>query len=349
MDKPFSLPCGEGPTVTLDGKSIKTSVGGTIGDLIDLKPVLVSVCTPSGGLPLVAGRHSFMADGSGAQFLPIQLLVKPRPPTHVSTPEHRTAAVTTWASQRRVFSVGAGPATILVMAQNFNPGWVAHLGKQTLRPVRVDGWEQGYVVPPGKAATVTVEMRANGVYDLLLFLGAVLLVGVFVLALLPSRRGRTDPAALEPRPLPGSWLLLGASCVTLVIVGGPLALLLLPLLAVARRWGPTSTAIVAFLSFFVAGVLAAWNPASPIGPGADAFGSAAQIASVIALAAVLASLTADSWYHQRFGRSGKGEHMRRSPGRMNVNEVQGDDGPSNAAIEDRGTAVPAPREIRTGK
>jgi hypothetical protein len=51
-------------------------------------------------------------------------------------------------------------------------------------------------------------------------------------------------------------------------------------------------AFASFVSFIVAGVLAAWHPAVLFTQGAAAFGRPAQIASAIAFAALLCSLVA---------------------------------------------------------
>ncbi len=307
MNRRFTLSCGEGPTVDLDGKPTETSVTGTIGELVNLDPVLISVCTPTGGLQLQAGTHGFEAESAGAQFLPTSIVVQPAHAPSTAHLAHRSAEVENWGADSRSVAVGAGPATYLVLAQNYNSGWVAHLGGKTLKPVRVDGWEQGYLIPAGRAGTITLSMQANVLFQLILVVGAALLIALLVLALVPSRR--ENPAALRTRPHPSFWLLLGLSVAALVIVAGPLALILLPLLAVARRLGPTPMAVAAFVAFMAAGVAAAWSPASPVRLGADAFGSVAQITSVTALAAVLAALVAESWTPDPPYASGENEFI----------------------------------------
>ena len=67
-------------------------------------------------------------------------------------PTARTAKIERWNTENRTLALSAGPATYLVVAQNYNVGWVAKLGSQTLKPVRIDGWQQGYAVPAGRRA-----------------------------------------------------------------------------------------------------------------------------------------------------------------------------------------------------
>jgi arabinofuranan 3-O-arabinosyltransferase len=197
-----------------------------------------------------------------------------------------------WAAETRELHVGAGPATYIALPQNFNPGWVARFGGQQLKSVRIDGWEQGFLVPGGNAGTVTMDMQPNGIYEVLLFVGAVFLLALAVLAFYPMRRKSRHPELKSVTP--SFWLLLGLSGVGLVLVAGPWALALLPLLAVARRWGSRSMAAVAFLAFIVADAIAAFHPATLNAKTAAALTAPAQAAAVIALAAVLSALVADS-------------------------------------------------------
>jgi arabinofuranan 3-O-arabinosyltransferase len=75
----------------------------------------------------------------------------------------------------------------------------------------------------------------------------------------------------------------------LVVISGPLALVGIPLVLAARRWGDGLMAGTAFVAFAAAGGIAAWDPARFGSVGAGAFSPAAQIVSVVALAAVLSS------------------------------------------------------------
>jgi len=285
----FSLPCGQGPKVDVDGWTFETTVIGSVGDLVDLKPVALGVCAP---LTLTRGMNNFSTADTGSEFLVTSLVMQPEHPSSLAaaaTASRRTVSVVQWSAESRTLHVGAGAATYVVMAQNYNPGWVARLGNVPLRSVRVDGWQQGFLVPGGKAGTVTMVMQPDRLYQLLLVVGVALLIGLLVLALLPSRR---RGAAALGAAAPKMWLLLCLGALAMLVVAGLWALVMVPLVVVARRWGQSPLAITAFSAFFAAGLFAAAHPPPLVGTGAGALEGPAQVASAIAFAAVLASLLA---------------------------------------------------------
>ena len=57
----LTLPCGQGPALTVDGRVFATSVSGTIGELSQYLPLQVRLCSPGGTLTLGAGRHTLTA------------------------------------------------------------------------------------------------------------------------------------------------------------------------------------------------------------------------------------------------------------------------------------------------
>jgi len=69
-------------------------------------------------------------------------------------------------------------------------------------------------------------------------------------------------------------------------------LVLVPLLLIARRWGSRPMALVAFIAFVLAGIAVAIGPAPILGSGFGPFDSISQMASVLALGAVLSSAVA---------------------------------------------------------
>ncbi len=290
-NSPIDLSCGFGPPIDVDGTKIPTSVSGTFGDLLDLSAMRFVACPTSVAVDLGAGRHTFSQASSASPFqvtsVAFQSVTDPTP----SVPAPRTAAIRAWSAENRSVRVSAGPSTFLTIAQNYNTGWVATFEGRTLKPVRIDGWQQGYVVPAGAAGTITLTMSDDSSLRALLLLGAAFLVALFLLALIPPRRRVEDTA--RPRSLPSAWVIVTASAVALFVAAGPLALVVVPLLWVARRWGSRAMAVTAFLSFLVAGIAAALSPAAVLAPTAGAFGRPAQIASVVALAAVLCSLIAE--------------------------------------------------------
>ena len=97
----------------------------------------------------------------------------------------------------------------------------------------------------------------------------------------------------NPGPMPARWVLFVGTLVVLGLISGPLALVAVPLVLIGRKWGRATLAVTAFVAFLVAGVAAAWDPAVAGSAGAGAFSPLAQIASVVALAAVLCALVLD--------------------------------------------------------
>ena len=61
----FDLSCGKGPTAEIDGQTYGTSVSGTFGDLINLKPVAFRLCTSTDGVRLNRGTHNFSTMDAG--------------------------------------------------------------------------------------------------------------------------------------------------------------------------------------------------------------------------------------------------------------------------------------------
>jgi arabinofuranan 3-O-arabinosyltransferase len=186
-----------------------------------------------------------------------------------------------------------------VLPQNYNDAWVATFGGHTLTSVRVDGWQQGYIVPSGGAGTIQLTMPSDSLFHLGLLLGAILLVVILLLAVLPSRRD--EPEAVGPRPVARGWVLAVLAVAALVLVGGILALVGVPLLWVARRWGQNVMAAVAFATFVAAGCVVAWHAGALPNLQTGAFGRPAQVASVVAFGAVLCAAVSE--YIPRHPRS----------------------------------------------
>ena len=80
---------------------------------------------------------------------------------------------------------------MLVVPESINPGWTARTADgSALTPVTVNGWQQGWVVPPGTAGAVTLEFPSNTPYRAGLVGGLALLPLLALLAFLPVRSPR---------------------------------------------------------------------------------------------------------------------------------------------------------------
>ena len=78
---------------------------------------------------------------------------------------------------------------VLALRENTNPGWQATAAGRTLRPLIVDGWQQGWIVPPGTAGEVVLRFTPDRTYAAAIGAGALLVAGVTVAAVLPARTG----------------------------------------------------------------------------------------------------------------------------------------------------------------
>ena len=277
------LPCGSGPTVTLDDAR-PTQVRGTLSDLESLRPMGLAVC--GGPTTIAAGDHVLQAGRLGGAFKVTSLQALPA--TEPKTPASRsTRIVGTWGAANRQIKVGPGAESYLAVAQNYNTGWKAVLNGRSLTPVRLDGWQQGWIVPAGAGGTVVMTFPADAWYRLALLVGAffVAALAVFVLAAAPGGPRRRPPSASR---CPGSPSGSSASSCS-------------PSSADRSRWsscpwpmratlGPPVLAVVAGCAFVAAGIAVASIPGAEPPMGVGAFGWPVQLLAAIALGAVLAAL-----------------------------------------------------------
>ncbi len=195
-----TLACGQGPVIGVAGQFVQTSVTTTVGALLDGQPIAATPCRatpitlPPGQQELVISPGAaFIADGvqlSGP--LAAQLTGAPIIPT-------QTAG---WQSDHRRVDVSAAEhQRVLVVPESVNRGWTARTADGgTLRPITVNGWQQGWILPPGTAGTITLDFAANTAYRIGLFGGLALLPSLLLLAFLGCRPRRADGPARPWRP-----------------------------------------------------------------------------------------------------------------------------------------------------
>lgn len=284
----FSVPCGEGPPLAVDGTLHATSASGTVRDLTERRPVDVTLChTPEGTLPLGRGLHQVEAGDEGPLALTDITLTRGevRPP---AMSKQRTATAADWRGDRRSVTVGAGEAGYLQMYENANDGWKATLNGKKLIPLRIDGWQQAWLIPAGAGGTVELEYEPVLLYDIGMIGGAVAVALLAGLALVRRRGGNPASVAKAP-PAPG-WV-LGCVALTLVVavVAGPFALIV-PALAVVARLRHSLLVPIALVAMAGAGIAAATGAGDPVSAGRGAFGPAAQLLALIALCAAVVTV-----------------------------------------------------------
>jgi arabinofuranan 3-O-arabinosyltransferase len=273
---PFTIRCGFGPNLFVDGHRILTRVRGTMGDIVTGTPVSFRSCGTGGGqpeVPLVTGSHEITTEPSG-EFEVVRLVGRPTtgPLASSAATTGRPVETVTWGSASRSVDVAAGPEAVLAVAENFNPAWRATVDGRVLEPVRVDGWQQGWIVPEGSSESHVVMrfvvqpvytaglLASLGISGLLAFAG----VGLLLLQAVGRRRRAFDPPllgegidelALWP-PSPG-WRRAGASglCVLVVLLLGAVSAVSMAVVAVARGARSWVVAAAAAAMVLVSGIV----------------------------------------------------------------------------------------------
>ena len=223
-----SLPCGRGPVIGVAGAFVQTSVTATVGDLLDGRPIPARTCRAE-PIELPAGQQELLVSPGPALIVDGVALSTPRAseiPTATSVPLTPAA----WSNDHReVVLEPSDGGRVLVVPESANPGWVARAeGGAALTPVTVNGWQQGWVLPPGTTGAVTMDFVSNATYRAGLIGGLALLPLLFALAFAPARRRRPPEPAASPAVSP--WqphaLAIGAATVVAAtVISGPVGAL----------------------------------------------------------------------------------------------------------------------------
>ncbi len=285
LDRTFKLECGDGPDVTIDGARQETSAAGTVRDLVQRRPIEVTLCG-SAGVKFGDGVHKVQAGDEGALVVTDITLTRGTPAAPATG--QGELAVNDWEGDRRAVTVDTKAASYLTMYENFNAGWKATLDGKELQPVRLDGWQQGFLVPAGAAGTITMEFEPAQFYEIGIIGGGVLVL-LLLAALVIWRRDTNEQGPSEVPP--GAGPILGTVVLTLVavVIAGPFALLV-PALALLAWWRHALLVPLAFLAMAGAGIAAAVGSGQATVADEGAFSPAAQLLALIALFAALVSV-----------------------------------------------------------
>lgn len=266
--------CGLGPHVVVDGVVRQSAVRGTLGDIVAGRPLSLTVCDPAHPgrrprLQLGAGSHRISAPPT-VEFQTVTLVGTSAGPTTGSG--SRQVLVTSAGPTTRTATIAAGPAAVLSLIANANPGWRARLDGRTLRSIRVDGWQQGWLVPAGAGGKLVIDFPPQRWYGPVL-VTALVPAGLVVLAVpfLLLRR-RRHVLVVVRRPGPGSPRLAAALAVVLFAGLGVVsaAAALLARLGRHRHWPIT----IGGLAVLASGLLDARDPAFPTNGFADLLAAA---------------------------------------------------------------------------
>ncbi|MFG1891862.1 alpha-(1-_3)-arabinofuranosyltransferase [Micromonospora sp. NPDC049051] len=282
--------CGSGPSVELDGLRYDTSVAGTLADVLDGRPLPVTVCGATGAVvDLRAGGHRLATTPSDGFIVQDAVL---RPEAAQAAPRHREVTVVDWNPADRRVRVAAGDTALLVVPENANAGWTATVDGRPLTATRVDGWQQAWVLPAGGEGEVHLTFAPDRTYRGGLAAGAATAFGVLLLALLPVRRR----AAAGVPPLSGAvpaegpvWATGALLVVLLAALGGVLPVAIVLAAMLLRQFTRRALPVVVFGALSVATVTTVAGRLQ--GHGQEwAYGPWVQGAMLVAVGAVVAAV-----------------------------------------------------------
>ncbi|MFC8044897.1 alpha-(1-_3)-arabinofuranosyltransferase family protein [Nocardia sp. NPDC057353] len=254
LDRLVTVPCELGPIIAVGGRVLSTSVTATAAELRSGAPVPAEVCGTAEGSDVSAAPDGTAAPGTApdpttpagdtetdSNAVPVTGEessdgTETAAPLPISVPLAQGAtevnvAPTPLFTVDRLRLDHTTPPTpapgdgtrLLVLPLSTNVGWTAETSDGTeLRPVVVDGWQQGWLLPPGETGEVTVSFPADRWYRLAIFGGLLLLIPLLLLAI-PRRGTATEP---EPPCLPYHSRIAAGTGVLAVtgLIAGPVAL-----------------------------------------------------------------------------------------------------------------------------
>ena len=201
-DTPTGARCGFGPVLEIDGRDVATAVHGTMADVVNGSPLRLVGCNPE-SLILAPGEHRLRTPSS-AEFQVIQVAGVPEGGPGPERDADRPVEITTWGDTHRVAKVEGGDESLLYLPENFNPGWVATVDGKELTSLRVDGWQQAWLLPASdEPVEVDIDYRPQRTYAVVLTAGLgasglLLLAGGLLLLATVVLRGRR-----RSHPVPG--------------------------------------------------------------------------------------------------------------------------------------------------
>lgn len=186
--------CDAGLEAIIDGAPIRFAVSAARSDVLAGIAVQAEPCDDA-TVQLRPGEHRFTLAGT-SWAAPLTLELAKDDAFDVNAPAG-DLMVEEWDATSRRVRVDADETSILVVHENFNDGWTAQLDGRELEAVRVDGWQQGFVVPTGAAGVVVMSYEPQRALIGGLAVGALGVPALFALALVrPSRR---TPGAVHER------------------------------------------------------------------------------------------------------------------------------------------------------
>jgi arabinofuranan 3-O-arabinosyltransferase len=278
--------CGSGTPLTIGDRVIPTRLSGTVNQVLHRLPMSILPCGPvpavaAGVVPLRLKSTSLLEPQQLTLTLASAAAGQPSSTQQTGTQQTETQQTgtgqtgtgqTMTAPQRLVEKgpehrivtlAGSSTSQLLIVHENLNPGWRATMHGHVLRTVRIDGWQQGWIVPAGPAGTVDLRFTPGNSYRLTLAIGLafvlVLLMVVLGDRLRSARLKSGNPAAVRVLPEARGTVVdsaLGVGAVALL--GGLWAL---PGFAVILlvKWGRVSLPMLTGIACVGAGISATFS------------------------------------------------------------------------------------------
>lgn len=180
----IDIPCSEGPVLDVDGTPVQLRVRASRSAVLSGAELAATPCgSPS--VSLAAGGYELsLASSSATRALGLTLT---RGAGLAGGSSFASAVqVKHWSDTHRSLAVAAPTRSLLVVHENFNPGWHASLAGRRLDAVRVDGWEQAFVLPAGSNGVVRLDFGPDHLFRTGLFGGLLAALILVLLAFTPS-------------------------------------------------------------------------------------------------------------------------------------------------------------------
>ena len=283
------IPCGEGPSVALGDVIVSTSGTSSTRDLVQSLPVTFAACGDSAREANPGGEVRVIATG-GDRWSVRQLVLGDV--DAVDQAQQSGVTVQHWGATERDIAVGdRATHSLLVVRENASPGWAAFLNGEELPVARPDGWQQGWIVPPGDAATIELRMQPAAWYRAWLIFGlacSVALLTGAAMAVARTRRAPTQPRiVVDPArfAVGAQWSVV---FVALVVAGGVWGAVACGISWAVSRWLPPRARLI--VPVIVATLTLASGTVLALGPwtggyAGDDLGAALPVMLALALAA----------------------------------------------------------------
>ena len=235
-----SAGCGSGPALVVNNLPVPTKVSGPRAAVFGVGTLHWEACAPIG---LGVLRTDTVSVSTWRGFVP-SLTTLRRPGLATDAVAATALEVDRRSPAHLSARLESGPERILATTQNANPGWQASMEGQLLKPVTLDGYRQGFVVPAGAAGVVDVEFGPDRFYRWALLIGGLLVLALVALAVRREPATTGSEAGVAPGRAAPWWLLPLGALALAALMAGPWGVLVGGAAALVGRGLPTTRAWV---------------------------------------------------------------------------------------------------------